>query len=219
MSVSIAGVAATLALSACGGGGDMQSAHEPKGKFTVSVPTASFPSAQRISDHTHLVIAVRNDGRKTIPNVAVTICNVTCAYPGPQGAGTHAQAFASDVSGQYLANSSRPNWVVEQGPGKCGLSCSGGGQGGGQGAGATAYSNTWALGPLRPGKTMLFKWKVTAVAPGTHVIAWQVAAGLNGNARAVLANGSPPGGKFTVTVNKLPAQSFVDNSGKIVTTP
>jgi hypothetical protein len=51
------------------------------------------------------------------------------------------------------------------------------------------------------------------------VLAWQVAAGLNGNARAVLANGSPPGGKFTVTVNKLPAQSFVDNSGKIVTTP
>jgi hypothetical protein len=212
MGVSIASVA-SLALSGCGSG-SRQDAHEAHGKFKVSVPVAMFPAAQHISGHTHLVIAVRNDGRKTIPDVAVTICNVTCAYPGPRGAGTNAQAFASDVGGQYLANSSRPNWVVDQGPGKCGYNC----KGGGAGAGVTTYSNTWALGGLRPGKTLTFKWSVTAVASGTHVIAWQVAAGLNGNARAVLANGSRPGGKFTVTVQKAPAQSYVNNRGQIVTT-
>jgi hypothetical protein len=213
MGVSIAGVAAALALSACGGG-SRQDAHEPKGRFTVSVPTASFPATQRISGHYHLVIAVRNDGRRTIPDVAVTICGASCRGGGANGLG-----FASDISGQYLANPSRPVWVVEQGPGTCGLGCSSGGQAGGQGAGVTAYHNTWALGALKPGKTVTFMWKVAVVSgtPRTHVIAWQVAAGLNGSAHAVLADGSPPGGKFTVTINKAPAQSFVNNSGQIVT--
>jgi hypothetical protein len=203
MGVSIAG-AATLALSACGGG-SRQDAHGPKGRFTVSVPTASFPATQRISGHYHLVIAVRNDGRRTIPDVAVTI-----------GGGSDAQAFASDITGQYLANSSRPVWVVEQGPGTCGLGCPGGEQGGGQGAGVTAHHNTWALGALKPGKTMTFRWTVAAVTPTTEVIAWQVAAGLNGNARAVLANGSPPEGRFRVTIDKTAPQPFVNNSGQIV---
>jgi hypothetical protein len=216
MGVSIAGVAATLAMSACGGG-TRQDAHEPKGKFRVSVPTASFPTAQRISGHYHLVIAVRNDGRRTIPNIAVTICNLTCAYPRPSSAGADSEAFAANISGQYLANSSRPTWVVEQGPGTCGFTCAGGGQGGGQGSGVTAYSNTWALGALKPGKTMTFNWRVTAVSPGRHVIAWQVAAGLNGRAHAVLANGAPAQ-KFTVTIDKAPPQSYVNNSGQIVTT-
>jgi hypothetical protein len=211
MGVSIAGVAATLALSACGGG-TRQDAQEQKGKFSVSVPTASFPTAQHISGHYQLVIAVRNDGRRTIPDVAVTICGASC-----RGGGTNAQGFASDISGQYLANSARPVWVVERGPGTCGLGCSGGGQGGGQGSGVTAYSNTWALGALKPGKTMIFKWRVTAVSPGRHVITWQVAAGLNGRARAVLANGAPAQ-KFTVTIDKAPPQSYVNNSGQIVTT-
>jgi hypothetical protein len=212
MCVSIAGVA-SLALSGCGSGA-RQDAHEAKGKFRVSVPTATFPASQHISGHTHLVISVHNDGRKTIPNVAVTICNVTCSSSGPHGSGSGSEAFAADISGQYLANSSRPNWVVDQGPGKCAFSC----KGGGAGAGVTAYSNTWALGSLKPGRTVMFKWAVTAVAPGTHVIAWQIAAGLNGNARAVMADGSEPGGKFTVTVQKAPAQSYVNNQGQIVTT-
>jgi len=132
MGVSIAGVAAALALSACGGGTRL-GAHEPSGKFRVSVPTARFPASQHISGHYHMVIAVHNDGRRTIPEVAVTICNVTCAYPRPRSAGPSTDAFATNISGQYLANSSRPTWVVEQGPGTCGFTCAGGGQGGGQG--------------------------------------------------------------------------------------
>jgi len=221
MGVSIAGVAAALALSACGGGTRLD-AHEPSGKFRVSVPTARFPTSQHISGHYHMVIAVHNDGRRTIPEVAVTICNVTCAYPRPRSAGPSTDAFATNISGQYLANSSRPTWVVEQGPGTCGFTCAGGGQGGGQGSGVTAYSNTWALGALKPGRTATFTWRVVAVSPGpapTHVIAWQVAAGLNGKAHALSANGSPPGGRFTVTIDKTPPNTFVDNSGQIKTAP
>ena len=207
----IAGVGATLALAACGSGA-RQDVHEPSGKFPIAVNTASFPASQRLAEHTHLVIAVSNSGAKTIPDVAVTICNVTCAYPSPKGEGTSAAAFAANSSQAYLANPSRPTWIVDRGPGPCGYSC----RGGGQGAGVTSYSNTWALGPLRPGRTVRFDWAVTAVSPGRHVVAWQVAAGLNGKARAVLANGSAPRGTFTVQVDSAPQQTYVNNNGQIV---
>lgn len=211
-SVGIAvGIGTVLAVSACGSGA-RQDATEPRGTFPVSVSVASFPSSQTLSEHTDLRIDVRNSGRKTIPNVAVTICNVTCAYPAPKGEGTSAAAFSADLNQSGLANPSRPIWVVERGPGPCRYSC----RNGGVGAGVTAYSNTWALGTLRPGRTVSFDWAVTAVAPGRHVVAWEVAAGLNGRARAVLAGGSRPHGTFPVQISSTPAQSYVNNNGQIV---
>lgn len=212
--MTVASVAAAVTLGACGSG-SRQDATEPSGNFTVSIPAATFPVSQRLAQHSHLVIAVRNDSRKTIPDVAVTICNVTCAYPAPAGEGTSAQAFAQDLQMQYLANPSRPIWVIDHPPGACKYSC----QGGGSGAAVTAYSNTWALGALRPGATARFDWAVTAVVPGRHVVAWEIAAGLNGKAAAVLADGSKPHGTFAVTINSAPAQSYVNNQGQVVTTP
>jgi hypothetical protein len=208
----VAGVGISLALFGCGGGQN-QAASEPSGHFTVTVSTASFPSSQRLSQHTHLVIAVHNAGHKAIPDVAVTICNVTCAYPAPKGEGSSSAAFGANIDQTYLANPSRPLWVVDRAPGACGFSC----QNGGQGAGVTAYANTWALGRLGPGKTARFDWAVTAVQAGKHVVAWQVAAGLNGKAKAVLSNGSAPHGTFAVNVGTAPAQSYVNNNGQIVT--
>ena len=209
----IAGVATTLAISACGSGAN-QAANEPSGKFPVTVSTATFPASQHLSQHEHLVITVRNAGRKAIPNVAVTICNVTCAYPAPKGEGSNSAAFAADINQPYLASPSRPLWVIDQGPGACGYSC----RNGGQGAAVTAYANTWALGRLAPGHTARFDWAVTAVQAGKHVIAWEVAAGLAGKAKAVQSGGSAPRGTFTVTINSAPAQSYVNNNGQIVTT-
>jgi len=202
----------TLAVAACGSGA-RQDALEPKAKFKLDVSAASFPSSQTLAEHTHMVIAVRNIGQQTIPDVAVTICNVTCAYPAPKGEGTSARAFAQDSTQPYLANPSRPIWIVDRPPGRCGFSC----RGGGSGAGATAYSNTWVLGRLRPGRTVRFDWAVTAVSAGSHMVAWQVAAGLNGRARAVLANGSAPHGTFVVRIGSAPRQSYVNNNGQIVT--
>jgi hypothetical protein len=75
-----------LALAGCGSQA-RQDAHEPTGDFTVDVPVATFPSSQRLAEHTHLVIAVRNTGTKTIPNIAVTIL-------GPKE-GVAAQAFGA----------------------------------------------------------------------------------------------------------------------------
>jgi hypothetical protein len=202
----------SLAVAACGSGQN-QAASEPRGNFPVQITARSFPSTQRLAEHTHLVIVVRNAGHKTIPNVAVSICNVTCRSPAAAGEGTSAAAFAQNLNQQYLANPSRPIWIVDRPPGPCKYSC----QNGGQGAWVTAYSNTWAAGSLKPGATARFVWGVTAVSAGNHVVAWQVAAGLNGKARAVLVGGGHPQGIFVVHISRAPQQSYVNNGGQIIT--
>jgi hypothetical protein len=210
----VAALLAGAVVAGCGGSQTMASG-EPKGKFPVAVDEASFPASQKLAEKTHLVITVRNAGHKPIPNVAVTICNVTCRYPAPPGQGTSAAAFGANISQPYVANPSRPLWIVNAAPGPCGYSC----RSGGAGAAVTAYANTWALGRLAPGHTARFNWSVTAVKPGRHVVAWEVAAGLNGNAKAVLTGGGGlPHGTFTVNVGTKPPQSYVNNNGKIVTT-
>jgi hypothetical protein len=210
------GFVATLAPSACGSSGPRQDASEPTGNFPVAV-ASRFPPFQTLAQKSRLIIAVRNTGTKTIPNVAVTICNISCTYPTSVSQGTAAQAFSQDLNAKYLANPSRPIWIVDVPPGACrgasGYSC----LNGGEGSAVTAYSNTWALGRLAPGKIALFSWKVTAVSPGRHVVAWAVAAGLNGKAKAVLASGGVPHGQFAVNIISKPAQTYVNNSGQIVT--
>ena len=100
-----------------------------------------------------------------------------------------------------LADANRPVWIVDDGP----L------------GGVTAYTNTWALGALRPGQTRTFTWKVTPVQSGAHRVSWRVAAGLNGKAKAQLAGGQPPEGSFAVDVSAKPAQATVDPAtGRVV---
>jgi hypothetical protein len=214
----VAGLSASLALAACGGG-TRQDAAEPQANFPVTVVKQSFPPSQTLSQHTHMVLVVRNTGSKPIPDLAVTVCNTTCSFrPGlPSGEGTSAQPFASNITEQGAGNPSRPTWVVDRPPGTCtgvtGYSCANGGPG----ADVTSNANTWALGvPLKPGHTATFDWTLTAVSMGQHTVAWQLAAGLAGKAKAVLADGSIPHGAFTVSVSAKPAQQYVNNAGQIV---
>jgi hypothetical protein len=105
----------------------------------------------------------------------------------------------ADPSGQE-----RPVWVVDDAP---------------AGA-ATAYAGTWALGRLEPGERRRFVWRVTAVRPGVHAVRWRVAAGLDGRARAVTAQGQTPEGRFDVRVARRPAVSRVDpETGEVVRAP
>lgn len=205
-----------MAVAGCGGG-STQDANAPSGSFPVEVSTATFPASQRLSEHTKLVISVRNAGTRAIPDVAVTICNVTCRYGAPVGEGTSVAAFAQYLNMPELASHSRQVWIVDRPPGGDGYSA----QNGGQGGAFSADANTWALGRLTPGQTATFTWNVTAVAPGRHVVAWEVAGDLYGKARAVLASGSggcgrTPCGTFDVNISPAPAQSFVNDSGQIV---
>lgn len=213
--------------------------NEPRASFTVDIPTQSFPTAQTLSQHSHLVLAVRNDSDRTIPDVAITICNVTCqpargqsyATLAQAGEGTYAQPFASGSSGVVASssqvqpppptnfNGNQQVWVIDRPPGQCtgraGYSCAAGSFG----SAVTYDANTWAMGPLKPGATAHFDWAVTAVRPGHWVVAWEVSAGLSGKAKALLSNGSLPSGTFPVTISNTPGQSYVNNNGAVVSSP
>src|SRR3954453_13428695 len=100
-----------------------------------------------------------------------------------------------------LSDANRPVWIVDDGPV----------------GGTTAYTNTWALGALKPGDTAKFTWKVTAVKPGTHEVHYRMAAGLNGKAKAQASGGDAPEGSFTVNVSSKPSQATVDpDTGEVI---
>ena len=177
-----AGMAA-LAVGGCGGG-QRQDAAEPSGTFKVDVVRASFPTKQHLAQPERFVIAVRNSGDKTVPNVAVTV-----------------SSFAERSEQAGLADPERAVWIIDASPR----------------GGQTAYTNTWALGRLAPGQTRRFVWRVTAVQSGTHTVKWQVAAGLNGKAKATLSGNRAPAGSVTVDVSDKPAQARVDpKTGNVV---
>jgi hypothetical protein len=220
--VVIAGAGAALAAAGCGGasGGSATAAVAANAttaatqSFKVTVPTASFAARQSLSASERLVIAIRNAGRRALPDVAVTICNTTCSYKARRGQGTTAQAFSYDIANSAnLASASRPIWIVQRAPGRCGYSC----RNLGPGAAVTAYSNTWALGRLAPGRTARFVWRVTPVRAGHFVVAWEVAAALSGHNGAVLASGGPARGKLTVNVSTQPPHYVVQPNGKVTT--
>jgi hypothetical protein len=217
-----AGAVAGLALAGCGGGSN-QAANEASGNFPVNVSAATFPSQQELAEHSDMVITIRNAGTKPIPDIAVTITDASD--------GTAAQPFAEDLHMSGLADPSRAVWVVDQAPcpasardilpdGECApLGPGGVRQTGGPGGAVTAYSNTWAIPHLRPGRSATFKWGVTAVQSGVHVVHYQIAAGLNGKAKAVYAGGQPLRGTFVVDISSKPHESYVNDAGQIVNVP
>ena len=110
-------------------------------------------------------------------------------------------SFAERSEQAGLADPERAVWIIDDSPR----------------GGQTAYTNTWALGRLAPGQTRRFVWRVTAVQAGTHTVKWQVAAGLNGKAKATLSGNRAPAGSVTVDVSDKPGQAHVDpKTGKVV---
>ena len=202
----MAALAVAGLVSACGG--TEQNPGEPHGSFPVSV-TSSFQTSQRLAQQTTFTVTVRNTGHRTIPNVAVTVTNPRY--------GSAAQSFgtmlAPNAAGQpILASRSRPVWIINQAPGPCGYSC----KHRGPGAAATAYSDTWALGRLAPAHAATFQWKLTAVQAGAYTVEYQIAAGLNGYAKAVLSGGAPARGRYRVTISSAPPQTTVQSDGQVV---
>jgi hypothetical protein len=95
-----------------------------------------------------------------------------------------------------LSDPKRPIWIVNTPPYNA----------------ESAYTNTWSIGPVPSGQTRTFKWKVGAVRAGTYSLRYRVAAGLNGKAKAVLADGSAPKGSFIVQVTRNPKPvTFVES--------
>lgn len=191
LATGAAAIAATVFAAGCGG--TRQDADEPAGTYKVEVVSHRFAAHQRLASAAVMKIVVRNADTKTIPDIAVT---VTADDDAKGGAGFTTRSSAADV-----ADPTRRLWIVDKGPA----------------GGDTAYVSTWALGPLRAGSTRTFEWHVTPVVSGTHVLRWQVAAGLDGKAIARTTAGQAASGTFRVSVSSTPAQATVNpKTGDVV---
>jgi hypothetical protein len=87
-----------------------------------------------------------------------------------------------------LSDPRRPIWVIDSAPENT----------------TTAYSNTWAIGPVPAGEVRSFVWDVAAVRAGTYTVRFRVGAGLDGKAKARLPDGSIPKGSFIARVSDKP---------------
>jgi hypothetical protein len=193
-----AGACLLLLASGCGGGSP-QTSGEAKRTYKMRIAAASFPTEQATAKPTELRVRVHNEDSRTVPNVAISVDSFLYVEKYPE-----------------LAADKRPVWVVEEGPGtpakqpvqSQAVSPPGGGQ--------TNYVNTWALGPLQPGATRTFTWKVVPVKSGMHTVHLTVAAGLAGNARATLASGGAVARSFTADIAAAPPKTHVNPStGKV----
>jgi hypothetical protein len=184
-----------VALVATGCGGERQDANEPEGDFTLSVLDASFPANQSTAQRATLRLQVRNTDDQALPNVAVTIKT----DPSTKGAAPTAFGQASDDT--RLADPGRPVWIVDRAPE----------------GGQSAYTNTWAFGPMSPGETRDFEWRLTAVRPGTYTIRYAVSPGLNGKAK--VADGQDNAGSLHVTISDKPVPARVNGKGEVVREP
>lgn len=194
--MALAGACA-LTLAACGGG-ERQDENEPEGDFKVEVVKAEFPSKQKLAKRSDLVITVKNaEADESIPNIAVTV-----------------RGFDVKLDNDTLADPKRPVFVINGVPKDIGTfpeSKEASPEGG-----ETAYVDTWALGPLKAGEEKTFKWNVTAVRPGPYRLRYRVAAGLDGKANAVGANGTAPSGLFIGTVKDKAPDTRIADDGKTV---
>jgi hypothetical protein len=83
--------------------------------------------------------------------------------------------------------------------------------------GVTAYADTWTAGSVEPGRSATLRWVVTPIEPGTRTLSYEVAAGLGGKARAVLANGAAPRGAIEVRITDRAPNARVDpRTGAVV---
>jgi hypothetical protein len=194
MSVQSAVAVVALALLAAGCGGSTQADSEPSGQFRVEVSGASFPARQQISQPVTLRIRVRNADSKTVPDVAVTVDT------RPAIRGQAPIAFGQHAVDSRLADSARPVWVVDRGPA----------------GGDTAYTNTWALGALKPGRTRAFVWHLVPARAGSYVVAYRLSPGLTGKAKLA---GGRTSGSFRVVIANRPVAACVGDKGQVIKGP
>lgn len=186
-----------LAVAGCGGG-ERQDENEPEGDFPVEVVSAEFPEDQKLAKRSALVVTVRNAGRETIPNIAMTVEGFDEDKPDPELADPSRPVFA--INGVQTEIAGFPE-AKDAAPRGC----------------DTAYVNTWACGPLAPGAQRTFRWSVTAVRAGDFEVSWRVAAGLDGNANAVAPGGGPaPRGQFSGSISDEAPEVRVGDDGRSI---
>jgi hypothetical protein len=121
-----------LAFAGCGEA-PRQDASEPAGTYRIAIAAVSFPARQRVARPERLVVAVRNTGRTTVPQIAVTV--------------EHLAVRTSDAA---LADRRRPVWIVDRSPRGGTTATSDTWTLGRLGPGRTRRF-VWGLTPVRPG--------------------------------------------------------------------
>jgi hypothetical protein len=185
-----------MAVIGCGGGA-RQDEDEPEGNFGVEVVDAMFPQKQKLAQTSELVITVRNTGKEVVPDLAVTVEGLSFRATQPGLSDPERPRFA--LNGIQREIGGFPE-AKDTSPAGC----------------DTAYVNTWACGPLKPGREATLVWKVTAVKAGPYEVSWRVAAGLNGKAKAVATGGGAPTGSFSGSVSRAAPEVRIADDGKTV---
>jgi hypothetical protein len=194
-------LAVAALLAACGG--SSSDSNQKAGNYQVKVTGASFPARQFVGQTSLLKIAVRNTGKKTVPALTVTV-NIE----GKEGEASQVP-FAVHDPEPGLAGGDRPVWVLSATyPRLAGSSEPGGAE--------TAFPRTYSFGALRPGKSVEAVWKLSAVRPGHYTLAYEIDAGLSGEARAKTAGGVAPGGSFIADISTSLPETEVNAAGEIV---
>jgi hypothetical protein len=207
-SATVVAIASLAVVAAACGGKERQDADEPEGNFPVDVVSAHFPTEQRLAETSDLVLEIKNTGEDAIPDLAVTI------WTGDEKS-SGSFSVRSDQPG--LADPNRPVWILENGfpkvitPGMSSKDLDDAPPGGAD----AAQTDTFSFGALEPGATVQPVWRVTPVQAGTYTVHYELAAGLNGKAKAVTADGSAVEGEFVVTISAKPPRARVNDAGKV----
>jgi hypothetical protein len=179
-------VAVAALLAACGGESSSD-ANQGSGAYQVKITEAGFPTEQRLGQTSILRLGVRNTGKRTVPDLAVTI-----SIAGKAGRGSSLPFGVRDPT-PGLAQAERPVWVLAASyPRLFGSSEPGGA--------TTSNRKTFAFGPLKPGKTTEAVWKLSAVKAGHFTLLYGVAAG----------------GSIATEISAVPPDTEVTDSGEVV---
>jgi len=159
---------------------------------------ASFPAKQKLAQRSKLEVNVRNTGPKTIPNVAVTVNGFGIKEKQEGLADNRRPVFAINGVPKELAGFPESKDAAPKG-------------------GETNYVDTWALGPLKRGRSRSFRWSVTAVRAGPYRLRYIVSAGLDGKAKAVDDDGGGgPTGAFRGTISDTAPETRVSDDGETI---
>ena len=216
----VAALALASGLVACGSG-QRQDVTEPSGSFPVQVTRAKFANHQKLAETNYLQLEIRNAGDKTVPNLAVTINTVAKGQPNLKSpaysTGSGQGSFNIRVDEPHLAFPYRPVWILEEDypkvikPGqplkqlaKTPTS-----------AAASAATDTFQFGSLKPDESKDIAWRVTPIRTGTYTVRYQISASLTGKAKAVTPDGGPVKGEFVATISGKPPQTCVTGGGKV----
>lgn len=195
-------MAVAALLAACGGESSSDS-NERAGTYQLKVVDASFPSEQRLGQTSLLRLEVRNTGEETVPTLTVTI-----GIDDKDGRDS-SLPFAVHDPQPGLAQGDRPVWVLaETYPRFEGSSDPGGA--------STSNRKTFALGPLKPGRTASAIWKLSAVRAGDWTLDYKVGAGLGTQVKAETASGGRPGGTLVAEITSELPETEVTDDGEVV---